>query len=240
MSTLRAALNEAVVCEWLIVNPFNKAPRGELITTADEHKRETILTPPEEKRLLTACEGKDRPHLRALVIAALDTGARRGELLNLRWSNIDFDEGIIKDVVSYKGRKGTLQKRDVPLTTRLRTALLDLREKRPTKAFRRLRSGIKPSDTLVFGVTNNVRSSWNGAREDAGLLHVRFHDLRHTAATRLAQSNMPLVFVGKVLGHSNRRQRIGMLTTLDRRSKMLRLSWRTGSNNSSRLSKWKP
>lgn len=203
MSTLKAALNEAVVSDWLIVNPFSKAPRGELISTADETKRETILTVTEEARLLAACEGKDRRHLKALVIAALDTGARQGELLNLRWSNIDFSEGIIRDVINYKGRKGTLQRRDVPLTSRLKAALLDLRETKPIKTFRRLRSGAKPSDALIFGVTDNVKRSWTGARKEAGLLHVRFHDLRHTAATRLAQSNMPLVFVGKVLGHSD-------------------------------------
>ncbi len=58
MSTLRAALNEAVICEWLIVNPFNKAPRGELISVADELQRETILTPAEEIRFWPPVRGR--------------------------------------------------------------------------------------------------------------------------------------------------------------------------------------
>jgi integrase len=202
MSTLRAVLNEAMVNDWIVVNPFSKARHGELITTADERKRETILTAAEEQRLLKACEGETRRHLRALVIAALDTGARQGELLNLHWYSIDFDEGVIKDIVSYKGRKGTIQTREVPLTARLKSTLLELQSEKPVKAFRKLKSGTKPAESLVFGITDNVKRSWSAAREKAGLLHVRFHDLRHTFATRLAQS-MQLVFVGQMLGHSN-------------------------------------
>jgi hypothetical protein len=101
MSTLRAMLNEAVVNDWIIFNPFNKARPGELIRVADERKRETILTPAEEKRLLDACGTPRRRHLKALVIAALDTGARQGELLSLRWSDVDFEEGVIKNITRY-------------------------------------------------------------------------------------------------------------------------------------------
>jgi integrase len=115
---------------------------------------------------------------------------------------VDFDQGVIKDIISYKGRKGTIQKREVPLTARLKSTLLALQAEKPVKAFRRLKSGSKPADSLVFGITDNVKRSWNGAREDAELSHIRFHDLRHTCVTRLAQS-MQLVLVGKVLGHSD-------------------------------------
>jgi hypothetical protein len=52
---LRAILNEAVVNDWIVVNPFTKARKGELVTTADERERETILTAAEEQRLLAVC-----------------------------------------------------------------------------------------------------------------------------------------------------------------------------------------
>lgn len=84
MSTLRAVLNEAMVHDWILVNPFNKVRPGELITITDERNRETILTAVEEQRLLKACEGDNRRHLRALVIAALDTGARKGAVSQWR------------------------------------------------------------------------------------------------------------------------------------------------------------
>src|SRR5205807_8054969 len=131
---MRAMLNEAMVNDWILVNPFKKVRPGELISIADERKRETILTTAEEKILLAACATERRRHLRALVIAALDTGARQGELLKLRWPDIGFDEGVIKNVTSYKGK--TVQRREVPLTARLKAALLDLREKRSLATFR--------------------------------------------------------------------------------------------------------
>jgi integrase len=202
MRTLCAMLNEAKRNDWILVNPFGKGRPGELIPTAEEHRRETILSWEEEQRLLKACEGDDRRHLYALVIAALDTGARRGELLKLTWSKVAFDEGVIKNLVSYKGKNGAMLTRDAPLTARLRVTLLDLNERRPDKVYRPLKSGDLASESLVFGVSRSVKRSWNRARKAADLTHVRFHDLRHTTATRLAET-LNLVFVGKVLGHSN-------------------------------------
>ncbi len=201
MSTLRAMLNEAAINDWIMVNPFSKVRAGELISIADERKRETILTPSEEDSLLEACSGESRRHLKALVIAALDTGARQGELFQLRWSDVDFKEGVIKNITSYKGK--TVQRREVPLTARLRSTLLDLKQKRGTASFRRSRkTGAKPDKSLVFSITSNVQRSWEAARAEAKLPHLRFHDLRHTAATRLAQK-MQLALVGQVLGHSD-------------------------------------
>lgn len=201
MSTLRAMLNEALVNDWIMINPFNKVRAGELISVADERRRERILTFSEEHKLLEACGGESRRHLKALVVAALDTGARQGELFQLRWSDVDFDESVIKNITSYKGK--TVQHREVPLTARLRSVLLELKRKRGAASFRRSRkTGAKPDNSLVFGITSNVQSSWEAARLEAGLQNLRFHDLRHTAATRLAQ-NLQLALVGQVLGHSD-------------------------------------
>ena len=201
LSTMRAMLNEALVNDWILTNPFKKVRSGELISIADERRRETILSVEEEKALLAACSGDLRRHLKALVVAALDTGARQGELLKLRWSDIDFEEGVIKNVTSYKGK--TVQRREVPLTGRLRGVLLDLKAKRSAAAYRRSPiTGNKPDSSLVFSIASNVQNSWREARKDANLEHIRFHDLRHTAATRLAQK-MQLALVGQVLGHSD-------------------------------------
>ena len=60
---MRAMLNEAMVNDWILVNPFKKVRPGELISIADERKRETILTPAQEKVLLAACATHWRRHL---------------------------------------------------------------------------------------------------------------------------------------------------------------------------------
>jgi len=82
LSTLRAMFNEAIVNDWL-VNPFKRVRPGELISIADERKRTIVMSYVEEARLLAVCDTDYRRHLRAFIIVALDTGARRGELLSL-------------------------------------------------------------------------------------------------------------------------------------------------------------
>jgi integrase len=84
----------AKINDWITTNPFAKARAGELITT-DEQLRETILTYEQERRLLKECEGEHSRHLKALVIAGLDTGARKGELLRLTWPHVDFENEVM-------------------------------------------------------------------------------------------------------------------------------------------------
>jgi integrase len=92
MALLRRMLNIAQAEGWIIRNPF-KAGEA-LISTADEKQRERILTSEEEERLLAACVGR-QAHLRAIIMAALDTGCRRGELLKLKWSDVEFESRTI-------------------------------------------------------------------------------------------------------------------------------------------------
>lgn len=200
LSKMRMMLNIAVQNDWLVKSPFAKARQGSLISTADERQRERILTPDEERRLLAACNMETRKHLHALVIAALDTGARQGELLNLRWSDVDLEARTLR-VTSYKGK--TVQRRELHITTRLLLELEKLRTKKPPAAWRQLRkTKQRPDEDLVFGISDNVQWAWEAARSEAGLEGLRFHDLRHTAATRLA-AHMEAAEVGRVLGHSN-------------------------------------
>jgi hypothetical protein len=69
MNTLRAILNEAKFNDWITINPFTKARPGELINTADEQPRETILTYEQEQRLLKECEGENRSSSRVIQTA---------------------------------------------------------------------------------------------------------------------------------------------------------------------------
>jgi len=88
LEILRAILNFALRQDWISKNPFNSG--ASLISKADETHRERVMTFEEEERLLAACEVDSRKHLRPILIAAVDTGMRRGELLKMRWRSVDF------------------------------------------------------------------------------------------------------------------------------------------------------
>jgi len=152
-------------------------------------KRERILTRDEERKLLEACSGHHhREHLRPILICALDTGMRRGEILSLRWHDVDFENGLI-NIQAFNTK--TMKERQVSLTARLASELQTLWEQSPQEKRGR-----------VFGIVSNVKRLFTAARRTAGLLDVRFHDLRHTHATRLVSLHLPLSEVGRVLGHS--------------------------------------
>jgi integrase len=185
LAKLRRMLNIAQREGWIRSNPF--AAGESLISLADESKRERILTREEERRLLSACSGP-RAHLRPIVIAAIDTGMRRGELLSLRWRDVDFEHDLIS-IQAFNTK--TMRERQVSLTARLSQELTALYEQSPKDPARR-----------VFGILDNVKRSFTAARAAAGLSDVRFHDLRHTAATRLVGAHIPLSEVGRVLGHT--------------------------------------
>jgi integrase len=185
MALLRRMLNVAQAEGWLIRNPF-KAGES-LISIADEKQRERILTPEEESRLLAACTGR-RSHLRAIIIAALDTGCRRGELLKLKWSDVEFDSRTIT-IQAFNTK--TMRERQLTTTTRLYLELEKLWQ-----------ASDRNCESLVFGIHDNVKHAFTSVRSKASLPDLRFHDLRHTAATRLVSCHISLPEVGRVLGHT--------------------------------------
>jgi integrase len=186
LEKMRRLLNIAEREGWILRNPMRSG--DPLISMADERKRERIVTREEELRLLAGCENRYRKHLRPILICALDTGMRRGEIFGLKWSDVDFEERVLT-IRAFNTK--TMQERQVSLTTRLMIELERIWEESP-----------KVKDFLVFGFTDNVKKSWTSVRTKAGLPDVRFHDLRHTAATRLVAAHLPLPEVGRVLGHT--------------------------------------
>ena len=90
LTTLRAMFYEAKRNQWIKHNPFEFARKNEIIKSSDRKKRNLFLTFSQEIKLLKACETEDRRHLRALIIVAVDTGARFGELIHLTKSQNRF------------------------------------------------------------------------------------------------------------------------------------------------------
>jgi integrase len=184
MAYLRRLLNIAERNGWINRNPFKCG--DSLIHIADERKREKILTREEEAKLLAQCVGK-RKHLRPIIIAGLDTGCRMGELLKLRFKDINFEESLIT-IQAFNTK--TMRERQVSMTIRLKQELEGLHTTNPNP------------DSLVLGVKREVRHGFTSACKDAGINGATFYTLRHTAATRLVSLHIPLAEVGKVLGHT--------------------------------------
>jgi integrase len=116
---------------------------------------------------------------------------RRGEIIKLVWADVDFNTKLIR-VIAFNTKTG--QQRWIALTPRLEEELLSLYEK----------STQDPS-ALVFGIKDNFKKAFMAARKSAGLPDVRFHDTRHTFASRAVKQQVPIATVGKSLGHTQPR-----------------------------------
>ena len=185
------------------------------------------LSPEEARGLLEAASG-DR--LETLYVLAVSTGMREGELLGLRWADIDLEAGAlrVRRTLTRRGGKVTLgepktkkSRRTVRLTPR---AIEALKRHRARQAGEKLKAGTLYGDQgLVFageggGLVNpsNLRQrSFRPLLKRAGLAGVTFHDLRHTCASLLFQRNVHPKFVQELLGHAS------VVITLDTYSHML-------------------
>jgi len=185
LELLRSVLNFAKRSGWLSKTPFEMGLP--LINKADETKRTRVMSREEEDRLLLACHDR-REHLKAIIIALVDTGMRFGELKTLRWSDVCLpDRAIYIRAINTK----TAKRRTVPITDRLAFEL------------ERLYSDDKAErDALVFGIETSVKKAWKAACKEAEVTGLRIHDLRATAITRLIALGMPVAEVGKISGHS--------------------------------------
>jgi integrase len=187
LEVLRAILNFAKREGYVSRSPFEL---GEpLISKADETKRERVLSFDEEARLLAAIDAEPRrAHLRPIVIAALDTACRRGELLKLEWRDVDLPGGLI--IVRAINAK-TAKTRIVPITPRLAFELEKLLAANPAA---------KPTD-CVFGGIADVKKAFVSACRAAKITGVRLHDLRHTAITRMIRAGVPMPEAMRISGH---------------------------------------
>ncbi len=186
LALLRRMLNVAKEEGWLTRNPFGKG----LISPADEVVRDRILTRQEEALLLNACVEK-RSHLRPIIIIALDTGMRQGEIFKLKWEDINWASKLIS-IKAFNTK--TMKARQVAMTARVEKELWQLWA---------LSQASNPDPSkLVFDISTNCKKSFGTLRKNAGIADIRFHDLRHTAATRMIEGGIPIQQVGRLLGHT--------------------------------------
>lgn len=179
LSVLRHILYWAVDEQLLEVNPIAR-----LKMARERRTKRQILSLAEEQRLLPAAS----PHLRAMIMAALDTGMRRGEITGQRWEDVDLERKLLY-VTRSKTPEG--EAREIPLTARL---------------FEQL-SGASKDQDIVFGYRGEqvriLKTAWKTALKNSGVRHIRFHDLRHTFNTRLMEAGVLQEIRMALMGHSS-------------------------------------
>lgn len=172
-------------------NPCRKVPRQK-----ESAGVVRFLSQDERERLLVACQASRWPRLYALVLMAMTTGARRGELLELRWADIDLERAEAQVRESKNGEPKVL-----PLVPAVVEALRGLVEE-DRKDFRLGLPSLRVFHSRVRPDTSyNFEPHWRQALKKARVSRFRFHDLRHTCASYLAQSGASLLEIADVLGH---------------------------------------
>jgi integrase len=153
---------------------------------------ERILTQDEEKQLLAACEHVRAPYLRSMVALALNTGMRKGEILSLLWAQVDLANRLIH---IYNG-KTSHSDRQIPMNDTVFELLTTLWRQRNSDF-------VFPSHRKLGSQFRDPKVAFTRAIRLAGIRHIRFHDLRHTFATRLVRAGVDLISVQHLLGHAN-------------------------------------
>ena len=168
--------------EWglmLSVNPVDQIKKP-----PSPKARERRLNDGEYERLEAASKLTQNPHIWPIIVFAIETGMRRGEILGLSWGNIDLKRRTAFLPLTKNGSS-----REVPLSSK---AVSVLQQQRPR------------TDTHPFPVNSNAfRLAWVRLRNRAGLNDLRFHDLRHEAISRFFEMRLSIPEVALISGHKD-------------------------------------
>jgi integrase len=244
---LRQALDVAVQWDLIQKNP------ARLVKLPRPMKTEMVALNEEQVKVLLEVVEEALPFMWPIVVTAVHTGARRSELLALKWDDIDWDQKrvmicrSVEDSYGGTGPRGLKEpksrsgRRSIPLS---QVALEALRRQKAIQAEQRLQYGptwnnqgfvftqkngdmLKPDriSNLFFGLWRQPASrGWV-----AGLPRIRFHDLRHTFASLLLQQGVNVKVISTLLGHSS------VSITLDRYSHLMKGMGEEAANEMDRL-----
>ena len=181
LQLLKRMFNIAIEEGYVEENPVRKVK----LFSEKDNLKERILTEAEEGKLMEICSDTLNP----ILVVALNTGMRRAEILNLNWSQVDFKARRIKVEKTKSGKV-----RFIPLNDVLYNELC------------RLKSGRGQSPFVFFNPETgkpylDMKTGFKGACRRAGVENLRFHDLRHTFASRLIERGVDVVTVKELLGH---------------------------------------
>jgi len=157
----------------------------------ENNRRLRYLSNEECLELIRTCD----PHLRPIVITALNTGMRKSEILSLTWDKVDLKHGFILLDQTKNG-----ERREIPINSSLREVLTELfqgTKERP----RRVDVPFVFYDPANGKAYKDVKKSFRSACKRAKIKDFRFHDLRHTFASQLVMAGVDLTTVKELLGH---------------------------------------
>lgn len=215
---LKAMISKAVEWDLLDSNPLSKLKRAK----ADDNSRVRYLSPDEEQRLFEALAAREKKkrternshnmwrkkrnlaplpkftknqftdHLMPMVILAINTGLRRGEIFNLEWQDIDF---LHNRLTVRAAATKSAKTRHIPLNTMT------------LKTLRRWQEQTNDTGLVFPGKEgqrlDNISTAWRNVIDDAEIENFTFHDLRHCFATKVLKGGADIVTVSKLLGHSD-------------------------------------
>ena len=177
---LKIAINE-----WGLMLSSNPVDRVKMPPSSPARNRR--LEDGEFDRLEEAAKQTKNPHIWPIIVFAIETGMRRGEILGLRWEHVDLDRRIAFLPLTKNGSS-----REVPLSTKAGQVLARQRQRIDT-----------PSP---FPVTpNGFRLAWDRLRSRTGLSDLRFHDLRHEAISRFFELGLNIPEVAVISDHKDPR-----------------------------------
>ncbi|MEY8174679.1 site-specific integrase [Burkholderia multivorans] len=170
----------------------------------------------EERKLLRAAGAHRNIELYSMIVLALETAMRQGELLALRWENIDLRRRVAHLPVTKNGSK-----RDVPLSLRAVDALVRL--------------GVKAEGDVFRYTADGFKSAWRSLVRRVGILDLHFHDLRHEAVSRLFElGTLDMMEVATISGHKSM-QMLKRYTHLKASNLVTKLDGRKALHSTKRL-----
>ena len=186
LSLLSAVINTGTT-EWGLENVLRSNPVSLISKPRTPRPRDRRLEAGELERLLSAGTSPN-PWFRPVVLFAIETGMRRGEILSLTWENVHLGKRYVHLPDTKNG-----DSRDVPLSPMALELLRDLP--------RNIRS-----DQVVFPLHfEALKSAWRRACCRAGISDLRFHDLRHEATSRFFEKGLNVMEVAAITGHKDLR-----------------------------------
>ena len=181
LACLKCLFNKAIA--WGKFNGPNPVVPVKMFKTNNQRRR--FLEKDEIVNLLAHCNG----YLKPIVIVALNTGMRRGEILGLKWRDLDFKRSVI-----YLHDTKNGEKRELPVNEQVKNTLVAVRK--------------NPSSEYIFCKENgnhlgDIKKTFLTALRKSSIKDFKFHDLRHTFASHLVMSGIDLNTVRDLLGHKS-------------------------------------
>lgn len=184
LATLKHCIHKGY--QWDMVSEDTLKRVRQVRLLEENNRRLRYLSKEECQELISQCTGNTK----AIVITALNTGCRKGEILSLKWDNVDLKHGFISLIETKNG-----ERRETPINDTLRATLQGLT--------RRLDVPYVFHDNATGKPYQDIKRSFNTALRRAGIKDFHFHDLRHTFASHLVMAGVDITTVSRLLGHKS-------------------------------------